>query len=110
MVRTIDSTTARDQLEHLIDQAHDRGDSVIIERNGQPAAALVPVDVLERQRQARSDVLQAIRKYQAGVKTDLSDPEIEQLIDREAAAARQEKRGRHKQSSQPKDECSPPRE
>lgn len=97
MVRTVDTTTARAELEQLVDRARDRGDSVIIERDGQPAAALVPVDVLERQRQARAEVLKAIDGFRAGIETDLTGPEIEQLIDQEVAAARQERRARARQ-------------
>jgi prevent-host-death family protein len=101
MVRTVDTATARAQLEHLVDQARDHGDSIIIERDGRPAAALVPVAVLDRQRRDRQSFVEALKEFQAGVQTDLSEAEVGELIDREVAAVRQERFERDQAEGRP---------
>ena len=91
MVRVIDTFKARAQLGRLVDEARYRGDTTIIQKNGQPAAALVPLDVLESQKRARQSFMEALDEFQAGVQTDLSEAEVGALIDREVAAVRRER-------------------
>ena len=69
MVRTLDIATAKAEFEYLIEQARDCGASVIIERNGQPVAAIVPVQVLENQAKSRQGFREALHAFHAGLKT-----------------------------------------
>lgn len=88
MIRTVQTVEARARLGQLVDQARYRGDSVIIEKNGQPAAALVPLELLYKHQRTKRDAAKAFRDFAEDASTGLSEDEIARLIDREVATVR----------------------
>ena len=64
MERKLGITKARKELSRLVDQVRVAGDSIVIERHGRPAAALVPIDVYEQWKCERQELLSAIRQAQ----------------------------------------------
>lgn len=76
MERQISSQELRAQLGEAIDAVRLRGDRYIIERRGKPVAALVPIDVLEREREQRgrlADLFEQMRSRGPGL------PEVEAM-------------------------------
>ena len=65
MERRLDITEARKQLARIVDQVRYRGDNYIIVRHGQPAAAVVPMDVYRRWKQEREELFAILRETQA---------------------------------------------
>jgi prevent-host-death family protein len=64
MATVIGAPEARERFNEIIERVHDSGEEVIVERSGEPLAALVPVDVYERfmaERDARFAALDSFR-------------------------------------------------
>ena len=77
MARAVAAFTARHQFGQLLHDVETRQEQVIVERNGHPVAALVPIAVYEqwrRQRKAFFDRLEA-----AAARADLSEQEAMDL-------------------------------
>lgn len=90
----IEAGEAPDRLNEIVGRVHDAGETVIVERSGEPLAAVVPVEVYERyvaERAARFAVLDRLR---AAIP---QYPEDEVLADVEEAvrAARRERADRN---------------
>ncbi len=51
MEKVVDATVARRQLGSLLDEVHDKGKSIIIERKGKALAKIVPLDSIEQTNQ-----------------------------------------------------------
>ena len=88
MARRIPTVKARAQLGRLVDEARYRGSTVIIEKNGQPAAALVPIAVLRKHEEAKLEAVRAIEAFRARLERPMAAEEAEALIDREVSAVR----------------------
>jgi len=58
-------TEARKQLARIIDAVKYEGDKYIIVRHGQPAAAVVPMEVYRKWKRDRQELFDVIRKIQA---------------------------------------------
>ena len=65
MERQMGVTEARRQLARIVDEVKYRGENYIIIRHGQPAAAVVPMDVYRRWKQEREELFGVIREIQA---------------------------------------------
>jgi len=65
-------TEARKELAHLIDQVQYAGESFVIVRHGEPAAALVPMEVYQHWRREREELLTTIRQVREH--TEGADP------------------------------------
>jgi len=64
MERRLGVTEARKELARIIDEVKYKGENYIIIRHGQPAAALVPIEVYRRWQREREDLFAAIRSMQ----------------------------------------------
>ncbi|HTX80452.1 MAG TPA: type II toxin-antitoxin system Phd/YefM family antitoxin [Longilinea sp.] len=75
MEKEIGVTKAREQFGELVEQVQYKGDSIIINRNGKPAAAIVPIDIYQNWKKERKNFFNQIRKMQAnaGLKPDEAD-------------------------------------
>ncbi len=63
MTEHVTAMDARQRLGELLDRVHFRHDAFVIERKGKPLAVLVPVQTLDRMRQAaRAEVVVVLRK------------------------------------------------
>lgn len=65
MERQIGITEARKLLAEIVDKAEFNGENCIIIRHGQPAAAVVPMDVYWQWKKEREDLFATIRRIQA---------------------------------------------
>jgi prevent-host-death family protein len=64
MERQLGITEARKQLAQIVDQVKYKGQNYIIIRHGQPAAAVVPMDVYRQWKGKREELFDAIRRVQ----------------------------------------------
>ena len=65
MERTIGLTEARSKLSDIVNGVLYERDTYIISKQGKPAAAVVPLDILERWQEARTQLFQVIAEVQA---------------------------------------------
>ena len=78
---------ARKKLGDLVDGARLRGDQYIISKKGKPAAALVPLEIVQRHEESKKSLLRLIEEVHEknkGKKTE----EIESIIDEAVKWAR----------------------
>ncbi len=64
MERELDITEARKQLGQIVDQVKYRGDHYVIIRHGQPAAAVVPIEVYRQWKQEHAELFDVIHRLQ----------------------------------------------
>ena len=65
MERQLGITEARKQLAQIIDQAEYKGENCIIIRHGQPAAAVVSMEIYLQWKKERENLFGVIRRIQA---------------------------------------------
>ncbi len=78
---------ARNDFSDLIGRVHYGGDTVILERNGKPMVAMVPVEFYERYLAERTDRFQAFETLRESI-PQYSVEEVEQDIAEAIAAVR----------------------
>lgn len=76
MERTVNAPEAGRQFDDLLD-AVARGEQVVVERAGEPVAAVVPIDVYRRLRRAHAEVFDLMRT--AAERASLPEDEAEAL-------------------------------
>jgi prevent-host-death family protein len=86
MEKMLGVTKAREVFGELVEQVQYQRDVYIINRNGKPAAAIVPVDVYERWKNERQAFFDLIRQSQTA--TNLAAEEAETLASEAIVAAR----------------------
>jgi prevent-host-death family protein len=64
MEKQIGATKARDMLRNILDEVQYKGDKYIIKRHGEPAVAVVPIQIYENWKQQRKRLLELIREVQ----------------------------------------------
>ena len=64
MKRELGITEARKQFASIIDEVKYRGDNYVILKRGEPAAAIVPMDVYKRWQKERERLFDVIREIQ----------------------------------------------
>jgi prevent-host-death family protein len=66
---------AREQFGELVEQVQYLGDSIIINRNGKKAVAIVSIEIYEKWKQERKDFFEQIRQMQtnSGLQPDKAD-------------------------------------
>jgi prevent-host-death family protein len=72
----------------ILEDVADRGDRVVVERQGQPIAAVVPIDVYNQWKRAKADFFE--RMGQAANRADLTAEEADRLAAEAIAAVRAE--------------------
>ena len=77
MERELGVTEAREKFADLIEQVQYQGGTIIINRHGKPAAAVVPVEVYKNWKRQRSEFFDLIRQMQGNA--DLEPEEAERL-------------------------------
>ena len=80
MEKTISIEEARKKLGRLVDDARQKGDLFIISKKGKPAAALVPIRVMELYKESKQVFLEIIEAVHERNRNKSSD-EIERLVD-----------------------------
>jgi len=64
MEKKLGITKARQEFSGLVDRVQHQGDAYIISRHGEPAAAVVPLEVYKRWKEERERLFDTIRSIQ----------------------------------------------
>ncbi|MBI1865911.1 MAG: type II toxin-antitoxin system Phd/YefM family antitoxin [Nitrospirae bacterium] len=91
MSRSVTVEDARKRLGDLVDGARIRGDHYVISKNGKPAAAICPIEILERHDASKKALLALIEDVHEKNKGRKAE-EIERLIDQAVIWARRRPR------------------
>ncbi|MBT9537546.1 MAG: type II toxin-antitoxin system Phd/YefM family antitoxin [Thermodesulfovibrionales bacterium] len=87
MERAVTIEDARKKLGDLVEGARLRGDQYIISKKGKPAAAIVPLEIVKKHKEAKKALLMLIEEVHEKNKAGKSE-EIENLIDEAVRWAR----------------------
>ena len=83
MIKTVGSRDARSRFSELLGEVHYGSQTVIVERSGRPMAAIIPVEVYRRlvaEREARFEVLDAIRRQMPDVPAEQVEQDVAQAV------------------------------
>lgn len=86
MEKTVPAFEARRRFGRLLQDVLARGDRFVVERHGQPVAAVVPIEVYEQWQKARQTLLSRIRA--ASERASLSPEEADELAAEAVRAVR----------------------
>jgi len=86
MEKILGITEARGTFSTLVERVQYQGDAYIINRHGQPAAAVVPVEVYELWKRQRAELFDLIREIQS--QANLAPEEAAQLASEAIASVR----------------------
>lgn len=73
MEKELGVTKAREMLRTILDEVQYRGDKYVISRHGEPAAAVVPLEIYENWKKRRRRLLELIQEVQEA--NEGADPE-----------------------------------
>jgi prevent-host-death family protein len=77
MDRVLGVTEARSRFGEIVDKVQYHGDTVVLEKNGKPAAALIPFALFEKFLKNRDAAFQIVAEVQEQNKTlDMSEDEL----------------------------------
>ena len=93
MEKIVTVEDARKKLGDLVDGARLRGDQYIISKKGKPAAAIVPIEIVEKHEESKKALLKLIEDVHEDNKGKRSE-EIEGLIDEAVKWARRKHKAR----------------
>lgn len=79
MEKSINSSSLRSKLSPILDDVQFNRDNYIIERNGRPAAVIVPVNIYENWKQSRRRFFEIVEEIQAANK-DADPDEVMELV------------------------------
>jgi prevent-host-death family protein len=88
MEKTLGVTEARKELARIIDEVKYKGNNYIIVRRGEPAAAVVPMDVYERWKKEREALFDVIRKIRAANADADPDQVMREVLEAQQAVRR----------------------
>lgn len=91
MERTIGAVDAHHKVGEVLDQVTANGDSYVVERHGQPVAAVVPIQLYEQWRRRRAAFFDQLEA--AARRANLSEEEGMALADEAVQAVRAQRRG-----------------
>ena len=91
MEKTIGDIEVRDALTRILEEVSSNGDRVVIEHDGKPVAAVVPMDVYNQWKRSRADFFD--RLHQASERADLTPEEADQLAADAVGAVRATQQG-----------------
>ncbi|MGE5893841.1 MAG: type II toxin-antitoxin system Phd/YefM family antitoxin [bacterium] len=93
MGKTVTIEEARKKLGDLVDGARLKGDQYIISKKGKPAAAIVPIEVVQKHEEAKGALLQLIEEVHERARGKKAE-EIEGMIDEAVKWARRGRKSR----------------
>jgi prevent-host-death family protein len=88
MEKEMGVTKAREKFGDLVEQVQYQGDTFIINRNGKPAAAIVPIEVYESWKKERAAFFDLFRQAQENA--NLTSEEAERLASEAEEAKHQD--------------------
>lgn len=92
MRNVISAGDARRRLGSLLDEVRLRGATFVIERDGRPAAAVIPIAALERLEAERAAAFDRIEALRQRVAERIAGPALEGVVEEEFRAVRGERR------------------
>ena len=95
MEKTIPAFEARRQFGKMIREVESKGDSYIVQRHGEPVAAVVPLRIYENAKRRRERFSEILREAQANSRRnfpDMTEDEAMELALEAVAAVRAERR------------------
>ncbi|MEX0750451.1 MAG: type II toxin-antitoxin system prevent-host-death family antitoxin [Dehalococcoidia bacterium] len=102
MKRTVTAVEARRNLGELLEQVYYRGDEIVIERAGKPMATLVPAGRAVAMDISRDESRAWIADWMqrnAELNKDLTEEEVERLVNQEVKAVRAASKRRRAKSA-----------
>lgn len=87
MGKTVTIEDARKRLGDLVDGARLRGDYYVISKKGKPAAALVPIEIVQKHEESKRALLRLIEEVHEKNRGKKAE-EIERIIDEAVKWAR----------------------
>lgn len=90
MEKKLSISEARKQISEVVNKVQYGGDQYVIERNGQPAAAVVPIEVYEHWKRERKAMFEAIRAIQADNAGADPDEVMREVAEAQQAVRRQQ--------------------
>lgn len=88
MERRLGVTEARKDLARIIDEVKYKGENYIIVRHGQPAAAVVPIEVYRHWQQEREELFATIRNIQSAHVDAEPDQIMQDVLEAQQAVRR----------------------
>jgi len=88
MEERVDITEARTKLAYIIDQVEYKGENYVIVRRGQPAAAVVPMEIYLRWKKEREALFEVIRSVQAANEDADPDQVMRDVLEAQQAVRR----------------------
>jgi len=85
MERQLGITEARKRLARIVDGVKYEGDNYVIVRHGQPAAAIVPMEVHRQWKRERQELFHVIRKIQAANPDADPNQVVEEVLEAQRA-------------------------
>jgi prevent-host-death family protein len=86
MEKTVGAFEVRRSFGRILQQVTVKGDRVVVERHGEPVAAVVPIDVYNQWKRSRAEFFERMRR--AAEQADLSPEEADQLAAEAVMAVR----------------------
>ncbi|HLB12691.1 MAG TPA: type II toxin-antitoxin system Phd/YefM family antitoxin [Dehalococcoidia bacterium] len=86
MEKTVPAFEARRNFGKILQEVLSRGDRYVVERHGEPVAALVPIEVYEQWKKARSAFFDKVREVSE--RANMPPEEAEALADEAVRAIR----------------------
>ena len=83
--KTVSAMNARQQLGRLLDDVKFKGSEYVIEKNGEPAAVMIPVERHQQYLQTRESDFKRVEALRAKLK---GDPTLEEDLEEAAAGVR----------------------
>ena len=89
MEKEVGVTKARDMLRTILDEVQYRGDKYVVSRHGEPAAAIVPLEVYENWKKQRQRLLELIRDVQSANEEYDPDEVMADVLEAQQAGRKQ---------------------
>lgn len=81
MEKTIPAYEARRQFGKMIREVESKGDSYVVERHGEPVAAVVPLQVYENWKRSKERLFRIIEEAQANAQRNAPNMTEEEIMD-----------------------------
>lgn len=95
MERILGVTEVRSRFGEIVDQVQYQGDTVVLEKNGRPAAALIPIALFEKFLKNREAAYQVVEDVQAqNQQLDMDEDELLDFLNENVHEARAQAKGR----------------
>lgn len=92
MEKLLDVTETRQSLSELVDEVHSKGDTVVLTKNNEPSAVMIPIELFEqwkKEREERFAVIDEVQECNRDI--DMSDDKLMNFVNEVVHQVRTEK-------------------